>query len=80
MAFLKYSFFGSVARGENASQSDVDFLVELPEGNSLFGIAGFCFEVEQLLGVRVDAVPTRILPQIKDLEFVNNIRREAISL
>jgi len=33
--------FGSVARGENTAHSNVDFLVEMQEGASLFGVAGF---------------------------------------
>jgi len=72
--------FGSIVRGENTSQSDVDFLVEMQEGASLFGIAGFSYEVEKLLGIPVDVVPLSVLPQVKDREFVMNIQREAISL
>ena len=72
--------FGSVARGENTSQSDVDFLVEMQEGASLFGAAGFSYETEKILGVPVDVVPLSVLPQVKDQEFVMNIQREAILL
>jgi uncharacterized protein len=72
--------FGSVARGETTAKSDVDFLVEMKEGASLFGIAGFSYETEKLLQVRVDVVPLSMLPQIKDREFVKNIQREAIAL
>ncbi len=72
--------FGSTARGENTSQSDVDFLVEMQEGASLFGVAGFSYEVEKLLGIPVDVIPLSVLPQVKDREFVVNIQREAIAL
>lgn len=72
--------FGSVARGDNTSQSDIDFLVELQEGASLFGVAGFSYELEELLGVPVDVVPLSTLPQVKDREFVINIQKEAIPL
>ncbi|MDZ4159690.1 MAG: nucleotidyltransferase family protein [Anaerolineaceae bacterium] len=72
--------FGSVVRGENTSQSDVDFLVEMQEGASLFGVAGFSYETEKLLGIPVDVVPVSVLPQVKDREFVINIQREAILL
>ena len=72
--------FGSVARGDNSSQSDVDFLVEMQEGASLFGVAGFSYETEKLLGVPVDVVPLSVLPQVKDQEFAINIQREALSL
>jgi predicted nucleotidyltransferase len=72
--------FGSAARGDNTPQSDVDFLVEMQEGASLFGAAGFSFETEKLLGVAVDVVPLSTLPQVRDREFVMNIQREAVSL
>ena len=72
--------FGSVARGETTSQSDVDFLVEMQDGASLFGAAGFCYESEHLLGVPVDVVPLSTLSQITDREFVTNIQREAVPL
>ncbi len=72
--------FGTVARGENDPLSDVDFLVEMVEGASLFGVAGFCYETEKLLGVQVDVVPLSVLPQVTDQEFVRNIQREAVAL
>ena len=37
---LRSSVFGSVARGEADADSDVDFLVELPEEATLFDLAG----------------------------------------
>ena len=50
--------FGSVARGEETSDSDVDFLVELPRGYDLFNqrmalAQGLC----DLLHRKVDLVP-----------------------
>jgi hypothetical protein len=72
--------FGSVARGDNTAQSDVDFLVEMQEGASLFGVAGFCYESEELLGIPVDVIPLSALPQVKDQEFAKNIQREAVAL
>ena len=41
----KIYVFGSVARGESTAQSDVDLLVEMETGASLFGVAGFNFEI-----------------------------------
>jgi len=38
---MKIFVFGSVVREESTPQSDVDFLVEMQDGASLFGIAGF---------------------------------------
>lgn len=76
----KVYVFGSTARGDASSQSDVDFLVEMQEGVSLFGIGGFSYETEKLLGVRVDVVPLSTLSQVSDREFVKNIQEDAILL
>jgi hypothetical protein len=70
--------FGSVARGATTPESDVDFLVEMQAGASLFGVAGFCYEAEKLLGVGVDVVPLSTLSQITDREFVANIQKDAV--
>jgi uncharacterized protein len=51
--------FGSVARGEADRQSDIDFLVELEAGRSLFDLGGLQTELESLLGRRVDVVTAR---------------------
>lgn len=37
---LAIAVFGSVARGEETSESDIDFLVEFEKGSSLFDLAG----------------------------------------
>ena len=76
----KIFVFGSVVREESTSQSDIDFLVEMQDGASLFGIAGFGYETEQLLGVPVDVIPVSVLPQVSDREFVKNIQNEAVAL
>lgn len=70
--------FGSVARGDTTPQSDVDFLVDMQEGASLFGVAGFSYEAGQLLGVRVDVVPRSALPRVSDRVFVDNVQKEAV--
>lgn len=49
--------FGSVARGEDRPDSDVDLLVELPAGMGLFAIAKVQNELEELLGSPVDLIP-----------------------
>lgn len=50
--------FGSVARGEDAEDSDVDFLVELPEGYDLFKQRiKLAQSLEALLGRKVDLIP-----------------------
>jgi predicted nucleotidyltransferase/DNA-binding XRE family transcriptional regulator len=49
--------FGSVARGEETEESDVDLLVDVTQGVGLIGLARAQRELEQLLGARVDLVP-----------------------
>ena len=49
--------FGSVARGEDRPDSDIDLLVELPTGMELFAVARVQNELEELLGSPVDLIP-----------------------
>jgi predicted nucleotidyltransferase len=51
--------FGSAARGESGPRSDVDFLVELEEGRSLFDLGGLLVDLQDLLGCEVDVVTER---------------------
>ena len=46
--------FGSVARGEEREDSDVDILVEIEEPLSLLGFIGLKLEIEEALGRKVD--------------------------
>ena len=47
------ALFGSVAKGTNNDKSDVDLLID--KGDIFgFGFGGFCMDVEEALGVRVD--------------------------
>ena len=48
--------FGSVARGEAGPESDVDFLVEMEAGRSLFDLAGLLVDLQNLLNREVDVV------------------------
>lgn len=50
------SLFGSVARGEDHADSDVDFLVEFEAGSSLFDLMDLQEALASLLGARVDVV------------------------
>lgn len=49
--------FGSVARGEDRPDSDVDLLADLPPGMGLLGLGRVQAEMEAILGSRVDLVP-----------------------
>ena len=48
--------FGSIARGQDTADSDVDLLVRFEPGASLFDLLRLTDELEGLLGVRVDVV------------------------
>jgi predicted nucleotidyltransferase len=48
--------FGSVVRGEDRPDSDLDVLVEFEPGRSLLDLAGFGLDLEDLLGRKVDVV------------------------
>lgn len=48
--------FGSVARGTADEKSDIDFLVDLAPGRSLFDLGGLLYELQLLLGRNVDVV------------------------
>ena len=61
--------FGSVARGDNRPDSDIDFLVNLEVGRSLMDLARLLRELNTLLGYPVDVVTEaglrpRIKPQV----------------
>ena len=49
--------FGSTARGDASFSSDIDFLVTLEAGRTLFDLGAFWHQLEQLLGREVDVVP-----------------------
>lgn len=67
---------GSVARGEDRPQSDVDLLVTWREGTSLLDQAALTLELECLLGRRVDiASDGWVKPSICE-----SVYRDAIAL
>ncbi|MES2093061.1 MAG: nucleotidyltransferase domain-containing protein [Actinomycetota bacterium] len=68
--------FGSIARGDDRPDSDIDLLVGFDEGASLFDLAGLGQELETLLGRRVDIVSETG----GDDDFLTRIRQESIPL
>ncbi len=48
--------FGSVARGQGDSESDIDLLVKMEEGRSLLDLSALISDLRELLGVKVDVV------------------------
>jgi predicted nucleotidyltransferase len=68
--------FGSVARGEADEHSDVDFLVDMEPGRSLFDMGGLLMDLQELLGREVDVVTERGLkPRIRE-----RVLRQAVRL
>ena len=48
--------FGSVANGTADENSDIDFLVDMEKGRSLFDLGGLLMDLQQLLNRKVDVV------------------------
>ncbi len=68
--------FGSVVRGEDRSDSDIDFLVEMEPGRSLLDLGGLLVDLRRLLGVEVDVVTEKGLrARIRD-----RVLKEAVAL
>jgi predicted nucleotidyltransferase len=53
--------FGSVARGEDTEESDIDILID-PGRMTLFDLGAILNELTALLGVHVDVVTANSLP------------------
>lgn len=59
--------FGSVARGQEGPESDIDLLVDFEPGRSLLDQAGLIIELEAMLRRRVEIGTTRgIRPPYRD--------------
>jgi hypothetical protein len=68
--------FGSVARGEATSGSDLDLLVDVDRGHGYVDMAGFALGVEDRLGVFTQiATPRGLKLRIRD-----RVLREAVAL
>ncbi|HKK01643.1 MAG TPA: nucleotidyltransferase family protein [Desulfuromonadales bacterium] len=68
--------FGSVARGEDRPDSDVDFLVDFQPGATLFDQAALIDALSIKLGRRVDVISSRAL----NSHLQQKIREEAVTL
>lgn len=68
--------FGSIARGENDSKSDVDLLVDLEQGRSLFDHAALYLELEELLQCKVDVATEKGLKE----RIRERVLKEAVAL
>jgi uncharacterized protein len=68
--------FGSVARGEEGPDSDLDFLVDLEPRRNLLDLGHLVMDLQDLLGRRVDVVePEGLHWYIRD-----RVLKEAVAL
>ena len=68
--------FGSVARGEERPDSDVDLLADLPPRMSLFGLGRLRSDLEAILKAKVDLIPVGDLkPGVRP-----HVERELVAL
>ena len=68
--------FGSVARGEADLKSDIDLLVDLEPGRSLFDLGGLLMDLQDLLDHKVDVVTERGLRE----RIRERVLKEAVPL
>jgi predicted nucleotidyltransferase len=58
---------GSVVRGDERPDSDIDFLVEMEPGWSIFDLGGLLYDLQELLGMEVGVVTVcRLRPRIQE--------------
>ena len=68
--------FGSVARGEADTESDIDLLVDMEPGRSLFDMGGLLMDLQEMLGYNVDIVtPQGLRDRIRD-----RVLKEAVTI
>ena len=68
--------FGSIARGEADAESDIDLLVDLEPGRSLFDLGGLLMDLQDLLGHKVDVVTEKGLRE----RIREHVLKEALPL
>ena len=68
--------FGSVARGEQQNDSDIDFLVDFEPGRSLLDLTGLLLDLETVLPCKVDVVSARGLKP----RLASEVMRDAVLL
>jgi len=68
--------FGSVVHGADSDQSDLDILIDPTPKTSLMDVAKIQVELEALLGVKVDVLTQKALPE----KFRHVVLAEAVPL
>ena len=66
--------FGSAVRGDDTEGSDLDLLVEPTPETTMMDIGAIRYELKQLLGIPVDVLTPRALPE----HFRSLVLQEAI--
>ncbi len=66
--------FGSVVHGDDEEDSDLDLLIDPTSETTLMDVAAIQVELERLLGVSVDVLTPRALPET----FRNVVLSEAL--
>lgn len=65
--------FGSIAKGIDNEQSDLDLLIEPLPQMTMLDLCGLQIELEELLGMHVDILTPRSIPE----KFRNQVLAEA---
>ena len=68
--------FGSVVRGQADAASDIDILVDMEPGRTLFDLGGLWWELNELLPVKVDVVTEKGLKR----RVKERVLKEAVPL
>ena len=68
--------FGSVARGDNTADSDLDLIVRFEPGRTLLDQGGLLMDLREFLGMKVDVIDEGALSG----RFAQIARKEAIPL
>lgn len=71
---LNVRVFGSVVHGDDTETSDLDLLIDPTQDTTLMDIGAIRYELRKLLGVQVDVLTPKALPD----SFRNNVLAEAI--
>lgn len=72
---LYAAVFGSAARGEESSESDLDLLMKYKKGTTLLDVSGLQLELEEKLGRPVDLVSYKYIhKRIKERVLKEQIR------
>ena len=52
----------------------------MDENVSALGVGAFQYEAQQLLGVKIDVVPTFALQNVEDQAFVRSVRSDSVAI